>query len=164
MAGKAMNWLGDADTMREYIFVPDAMRIAAAIGQHAEAFGSHWCLPGAGPLSGRQLTEIVSRHLGRAVKLRAAGLLMLRAVSLFNKDLRGFMQVAPNYMKPVSYDARKLEALLGPPQMTAYDPASARRSTGSRRARISALLLLSGAPDAIVSPPCPGAIADEQAC
>ncbi len=121
VAGKTMNWLGDADTMREYVFVPDAMRIAAAIGQHAEAFGSHWCLPGAGPLNGRQLTDIVSRHLGRAVKLRAAGLLMLRAVSLFNKDLRGFMQVAPNYMKPVSYDARKFEALLGPPQMTAYD-------------------------------------------
>jgi len=50
---------------------------------------------------------------------------MLRLVSLFNKELRGFMQVAPEYMKPVSYDVRKLEALLGPLSMTPYDAAIA---------------------------------------
>lgn len=46
---------------------------------------------------------------------------MLRLVSVFNKDLRGFLQVAPNYMKPVRYDARKLQGLLGPLKMTAYE-------------------------------------------
>jgi hypothetical protein len=45
----------------------------------------------------------------------------LHIVSLFNKDLRGFLQVAPDYMKPVCYDARKLEGLLGLPKMTSYD-------------------------------------------
>ena len=41
--------------------------------------------------------------------------------SLFNKDLRGLLQVAPDYMKPVRYDARKLQGLLGPREMTSYD-------------------------------------------
>jgi hypothetical protein len=50
----------------------------------------HWCLPGSGPLSGRQAADIASR---RHVKLRPAGLAMLRVVSLFNKDLRGLLQV-----------------------------------------------------------------------
>jgi nucleoside-diphosphate-sugar epimerase len=121
ISGKAMNWFGSAETTREYVYVPDAMRIAAAIGQRPEAFGAHWCLPGSGPLSGRQLTEIISRCLGRPAKLRTAGPLLLRLVSLFNKDLRDFMQVVPNYMKPVSYNAKKLEGLLGPQQMTAYE-------------------------------------------
>ena len=31
------------------------------------------------------------------------------------------LQVAPDYMKPVRYDARKLQDLLGPQQMTSYD-------------------------------------------
>ena len=121
VAGKAMNWLGGADVVREYIYISDAMRIAAAIGRRVEAFSAHWCLPGGGPLTGRQVAEIVSRHLHRRAKLRSAGLCMLRLVSLFNKDLRGFMQVAPNYMKPVGYDARKLEGLLGRQEVTAYD-------------------------------------------
>jgi hypothetical protein len=51
---------------------------------------------------------------------------MLRLVSLFNNDLRGFMQIAPNYMKPVRYDARKLEALLGGQAMTPYEAGMSR--------------------------------------
>jgi nucleoside-diphosphate-sugar epimerase len=120
-SGKTINWLGGADTQREYIYVPDAMRIAAAVGAHAEAFGGHWCLPGGGSLSGRQAAEIARRHLGRPVKLRSAGLLTLRVVSLFNRDLRGLLQVGPDYMKPAHYDARKLQGLLGPQRMTSYD-------------------------------------------
>ena len=120
-AGKTVNWLGGADVQREYIFVADAMRIAAAIGNRPEAFGQHWCLPGSGPLSGRQVAEIAGRKLGRPVKLRAAGMTMLRIVGLFKKDVRGFLQIAPNYMRPVRYDARKLAGLLGAPAMTAYE-------------------------------------------
>ena len=95
------------------------MRIAAAVGARTKAFGGHWCLPG-GPLSGRQAAEIAGRHLGRPVKLRSVGLMTLRIVSLFNRDLRGLLQVAPDYMKPVNYDARKLLRLLGPQRMTSY--------------------------------------------
>lgn len=119
--GKTVNWLGNLDVHREYIFVPDAMRIVAAVGAHAGAFGGHWCLPGAGPLSGRLLANIAGHHLGRLVKLRSAGMVMLRLVGVFNKDLRGFLQVAPNYVKPVRYDASKLQGLLGPLKMTSYE-------------------------------------------
>lgn len=120
-AGKTMNWLGSGDVAREYIYVPDAARIGAAIGHREEAFGAHWCLRGSGPLTGKQVAEATSRHRGQPVKLRAAGLLMLRMVSLFNKDLRGFMQIAPEYMKPVRYDGRKLEKLLDAQSMTPYE-------------------------------------------
>ena len=47
-------------------------------------------------------------------------MITLRIVSLFNKDLRGLLQVAPDYMKPVNYDTRKLLRLLGPQRMTSY--------------------------------------------
>jgi nucleoside-diphosphate-sugar epimerase len=120
-AGKRVNWLGRANVQREYIYVPDAMRIAVEIGARAEALGEHWCLPGGGPLTGRQAANIAGHYLRRQVKLRSAGMMTLRIVSLFNKDLRGLLQVAPDYMKPVRYDARKLEGLLGPPKMTSYD-------------------------------------------
>jgi nucleoside-diphosphate-sugar epimerase len=120
-SGKTVNWLGRTDVQREYIYVPDAMRIAVEIGARSEALGEHWCLPGSGPLSGQQVADIAGRYLGRQVKLRSAGMTTLRIVGLFNKDLRGLLQVAPDYMKPVCYDARKLQGLLGPQQMTSYD-------------------------------------------
>jgi nucleoside-diphosphate-sugar epimerase len=120
-SAKTVNWLGKADVQRAYIFVPDAMCIAASVGAHIGAYGRHWCLPGAGPLSGRLTADIAGHHLGRLVKLRSAGMTMLRVVSLFNKDLRGFLQVAPNYMKPVRYDGSKLQRLLGLLKMTSYE-------------------------------------------
>ncbi len=46
---------------------------------------------------------------------------MLRLVSLFSKDLRGFMQVVPDYMKSIAYDASKLESLIGKVEMTPYE-------------------------------------------
>jgi nucleoside-diphosphate-sugar epimerase len=119
--GKTVNWLGSADLEREYIYVPDAMRIATALGTRPEAFGQHWCLPGTGPLTGGQVADMAGRVLGRPVKLRSAGMGMLRLVALFKKDLRGLLQVAPNYMKPVRYNAAKLAGLLGPAQMTGYE-------------------------------------------
>ena len=119
--GQTVNWLGKPATPREYIYVPDAMRIAAEIGRKPEAFGAHWCLPGSGPLSGRQFDDIVGRDLGHPVKLRGAGLMTLRLVSLLKKDLRGLLQIAPEYMKPVRYDAGKLIGLMGPQQMTSYE-------------------------------------------
>ena len=119
--GRTVNWLGKPITPREYIYVPDAMRIAADIGRRKEAFGAHWCLPGSGPLSGRRFAAIASDRLGRPVKLRGAGMMTLRLVSLFKKDLRGLLQVAPEYMKPVSYDAGKLTRLIGRQQMTSYE-------------------------------------------
>ncbi len=119
--GKTVNWLGKPTTPREYVYVPDAMRIAAEIARRPEAFGAHWCLPGSGPLSGLDLADIAGRYLGRKVTVRGAGMLTLRLVSLFKKDLRGFMQVVPEYMKPARYEASKLIALLGPQQMTPYE-------------------------------------------
>lgn len=119
-SGKTINWLGKADVQREYVYVPDAMRIAAAVGGRAEAIGAHWCLPGAGPVSGRQVAEIAGRHLGRAIKLRSAGMTTLRIAGVFNAELRGLLQVAPDYMKPVRYNGSRLQSLLGSPQMTSY--------------------------------------------
>jgi hypothetical protein len=57
----------------------------------------------------------------------------LRIVSLFNKELRGFLQVAPDYMKPVSYDTQKLQGLLGPQQMLSYDVGIGQTLTWLRR-------------------------------
>ena len=121
-----MNWIGAADSPREYIFVADAMAIAAQLGTLDAAFGQDWVLPGSGPLTGTQVAAIAGRHLGRPVKLRAAGTMTLRLVSLLNRELRGFMQVVPDYVKPIAYDAAKLAGLIGSPQLTSYDIGIAR--------------------------------------
>ena len=44
--GKTMNWFGPADVEREYVYVPDAMEIAADLATREEAYGQRWIVPG----------------------------------------------------------------------------------------------------------------------
>jgi nucleoside-diphosphate-sugar epimerase len=121
VAGKAMNWIGSSQTLREYIYVPDAMSMVADLAGQEEAYGKRWILPGGGPLSGQVAAEWAGRILGVDVAIRPAGRTLLWVVSRFNKELRAFMQMVPEYLKPLSYDASRLEALIGKPQITSYE-------------------------------------------
>jgi len=118
-----MNWIGGADTEHDFIYVPDAVRVAAALSEKDEAKGERYVVPGSGPLTGAGLAEIVGDALGRSVKLRAAGPALLWLVSLFNGDLRAFMPMVPEYAKPHAFDGSKLRALLGEPERTSYPEA-----------------------------------------
>ena len=53
-------------------------------------------------------------------KLRAASPMLLRIVSLFDKNLRSFMPMVPHYAMTITYDASKLHALIGTTKMTPY--------------------------------------------
>ncbi|MEZ5363455.1 MAG: NAD(P)H-binding protein [Bryobacterales bacterium] len=108
LAHKAMNWLGDAKTEREHVYVPDAMEVAARVAERDEAYGQRWILPGGGPLSGEAFRQIVSQALDREVQLRAAGLWTLRAVGLFNAQLKAFLPMVPRVSEADS--VRRLEA------------------------------------------------------
>jgi nucleoside-diphosphate-sugar epimerase len=118
--GKTMNWIGRKDVAREYVFVPDAMKIAIDVAAKPEAYGERWIVPGGGPITAEDVAQIAARHLDHTVKMRSAGPILLTLVSFFNADLRGFMQMVPEYIKPISYDASRLEQLIGRPNLTPY--------------------------------------------
>jgi len=124
-AGKPMNWIGGVDIERDYAYVPDAMRDVADLMHHTQAYGKDWVVPGSGPVSARYVSEILSGILGHSVKIRSAGPFVLRLVSLFNHDLRGFLQMVPTYVKPIRYDGTRLDGLIGPTKRTSYGEALA---------------------------------------
>jgi nucleoside-diphosphate-sugar epimerase len=123
MKGGPMDWIGPADVERDCIYVPDAMRVVAQLLTNEAAYGEDWMLPGSGPVSAQRLAEILSGLLRREVRVRAAPPWLLRLLSFFKKDLRGFMQMVPEYVKPLSFDGAKLERLLGPTPRTSYEEA-----------------------------------------
>ncbi|MFQ5934934.1 MAG: NAD(P)H-binding protein [Acidiferrobacterales bacterium] len=126
LVGKVVNWIGSADTAREYIYVPDAMTAVAELACYEAACGEHWIVPGGGPLTLTQVLRIAERHLGKALKARGAGVAVLRLLSLFSRQLREFMPMVPTYVAPISFDGRKLRALIGDVPVTPYEEAIAR--------------------------------------
>jgi nucleoside-diphosphate-sugar epimerase len=118
---KPMNWMGGADIPREHTFVEDAMKCVVDLAHREDAHGERFVFPGGGPLTGERLAAIASEHLAREVKLRAASPWLLRLVALFDAELRGFLPMVPHYVKPLSFDAGKLRALIGSRETTPYE-------------------------------------------
>lgn len=123
VGGRPMSWIGPAHVERDYLYVPDAMRVVAELLTREAAYGTDWIVPGCGPVSALRVAAILTRLLDREVRVRAAPPWLLRILGLFNKDLRGFMQVVPEYVKPISFDGAKLARLLGPTARTPYEDA-----------------------------------------
>ena len=121
--GKPVSWIGRPDTQREYGFVPDAMRMVADLAGHADAFGRHWIVPGAGPITGRAIVALAERHLGRKLRLRAAGPLLLPLLAPFVPELRALRPMLGAYLRPLAFDGTRLRRLLGEPRLTPYDVA-----------------------------------------
>ncbi|HEX6297879.1 MAG TPA: NAD-dependent epimerase/dehydratase family protein [Burkholderiales bacterium] len=119
--GKPMSWIGPADVKRDYIYIPDAMKIVAELLTRKEGYGEEWVVRGSGPVSASQLAGILTRLLNHEVRVRAAPPWLLRILGFFNKDLRGFMQVVPDYVKPISFDDANLDRLLGRMARTPYE-------------------------------------------
>ena len=121
--GRPLSWIGPVDVVRDYIYVPDAMTLVAELLTREEAYGDHWVVPGSGPVSAIQIASILTKLLNREIRIRAAPPWLLRMLSFFNKNLRGFMQVVPEYVKPISFDGAKLDRLLGRIARTPYEDA-----------------------------------------
>jgi nucleoside-diphosphate-sugar epimerase len=132
--GKRMRWIGPADVARDYVYVPDAMRVVAALLAHEKAYGEDWVVPGSGPVTANQLASMLGTLLGHEIRVQAAAPWMLRAVALFNRDVRALMQIVPDYVKPISFDGAKLDRLLGRMPRTPYEDAL-RETIASMRAR-----------------------------
>jgi len=123
MKGETVNVIGSADTERDYIYVPDAIKVAAELARHREAAGRRWVVAGSGALSARRAAEIAGAHLGRSIGVRAAPPWVLRIMSLFSADLRAFMPMVQHYARPISYDEISLAEVVGPIDHTPYQQA-----------------------------------------
>ncbi|HKK23077.1 MAG TPA: NAD(P)H-binding protein [Pseudohaliea sp.] len=112
--------IGAPATERDYVYLPDAMRVAVRVAAHEAAYGRHWILAGPGPVSMRRVAAIAAHHLGRSVWPRGAGRLMLSAMALADKQLRAFLPMVPTYMGPIAYDDSALHGLIGDIPKTSY--------------------------------------------
>ncbi len=119
--GRTVRWIGSPTTQREYVYLSDAVKKVAELAMYEAAYGARWIVPGSGPISIERVTAIARRHLGREIRVRAAGLLSLRLMSLFVRPLRAFMPMAKTYVRPISYDGAKLRGLIGAAQAVDYD-------------------------------------------
>jgi nucleoside-diphosphate-sugar epimerase len=111
--GKTINVLGDPDQPHTYTYIRDFARALVTLSEHPEAFGRAWHVPSAPIVTTRQFVEMVGEAVGRPLKIRPAGKLMVSLLGLFNANLRELKEMMYEFEEPYIVDHSQYQAAFG---------------------------------------------------
>ena len=104
LAGKTGDLLGNIDLPHTYSYLPDFARALVTLAEYEVAYGRAWHAPNAETITTRQFVGYVEKALGRPVKVRVAGKLMVYMMGLFIPILREFPELMYEFDAPYVVD------------------------------------------------------------
>ena len=113
LAGKRADFIGNADLLHTYSYVPDIAAGLATLGTDERAIGQVWHLPGPETGTTARLIELISKEVGHRVDIRSVPKLMVRAIGLVNPLMRGLAEMSYQFDEPFVLDTTKFTAMFG---------------------------------------------------
>jgi nucleoside-diphosphate-sugar epimerase len=113
VAGKRADFIGNADLLHTYSYVPDVAAGLATLGTDARAVGGVWHLPGPETVTTRQVIELVAGEVGHPVAVRSLPNLAVRALGLVNPMMRALAEMAYEFDQPFVLDTTKYQSTFG---------------------------------------------------
>ena len=107
--GRPVNLLGQTDLPHTYTYVADFGRLLAELGTREEALGQVWFAPSNAPVTQAEFVDLLEAELGRSVRKRVAGAMILRMAGLFNRDLAASVEMLFLWTNPYVVDTCKAE-------------------------------------------------------
>lgn len=111
--GETANLLGRTDQSHSFTYLADFGRLLATLGTHPEAPGQVWFAPTNPPLTQAQFMRLIEAELGRPVKTRTGGPLMMRILGLFNKTMAETVEMMFEWTNPYVIDSSKATQAFG---------------------------------------------------
>src|SRR5918995_4067648 len=100
-----------AATSEAFVYV--AMSLAMRLGEHEEALGQAWHLPSPETVTTRRFVETTFEEVGKPARVQAAPKIVLRAIGLFNPDIRKRIEMLYEFEEPFVVDHSKFERAFG---------------------------------------------------
>ena len=114
LAGKRAQTIGRPDTLHTYSYVPDIGRNLVLLGSRDEAFGRAWHLPNPDTRTTRQIIlEVYAAAGSRRTSVTALNMPMLRAIGLFNRNVRELTHTYYQFAQPFVVDDSVFRAAFG---------------------------------------------------
>lgn len=114
-------FIGDLNTPREFIYVKDGAEALVELAFRDDTYGEAWNIPGAGTITGKEIQQILSSHLGRDIKLSTIRKWMIKGLGIFNPFMKEFVEMMYLNETPVILDGSKYESRIGKVPMTPYN-------------------------------------------
>jgi nucleoside-diphosphate-sugar epimerase len=104
ISGKAAQVAGDPELPHTYTYAPDIGKGLVTLGEHEEAFGRAWHLPGPETVSTRRFVEVVFGETGGEFKLQRAPKVLFRIMGLFDPAMREMVEMLYEFEEPFIVD------------------------------------------------------------
>ncbi len=111
--GKPVNLMGSSSSLHTFTYVKDFGRLLAALGTHDQALGQVWFAPSAPPITQAEFVRLIEAELGRQIKSRVAGPLMLRFLGLFDNVVAETVEMMYEWTDPFVVDTTKAQKAFG---------------------------------------------------
>ena len=102
-------WIGDANKLHNFSYIPDMGKGMFLLGQHPESDNQIWHMPTAPAITGKQFIEMAARVYGVAPKYMAINKIMLWLTGLFQKVVMGVVEMYYQYDHDYIFDSSKFE-------------------------------------------------------
>jgi nucleoside-diphosphate-sugar epimerase len=90
---QSAQWMGDPNTLHNFIYIPDCGRAMYLLGQHPESDNQIWHLPTAPVMTGHEFLELAAGIYGVKPKFMRIRKFMLWILGLFNKLIAGTVEM-----------------------------------------------------------------------
>lgn len=111
--GKAAEITGSLDQLHSYTFINDFGEAMAILGERDEALGQAWHVPNAPALTQGELLKLIFQEIGKPVKARRMGKLMMAFGGLFVPEAREMVEMMYEFEKAFVVDASKFIQTFG---------------------------------------------------
>jgi nucleoside-diphosphate-sugar epimerase len=113
LAGKKAQTMGRPDTAHSYSYAPDVGRDLLLLGSRSDAYGCAWHLPNPETLTTRQVITRVFEAAGATPRITTLKRQMLRALGLFNRNVRELLHTYYQFDAPFVVDDSAFRATFG---------------------------------------------------
>lgn len=102
-------WLGNANCLHNFTFVPDAGKAMALLGQHPESDNQIWHMPTPPAVAGKEIIKIAAKVFGVEPRYMSINKFMLQLAGLFSKTIHGTVEMYYQYNHDYIFDSSKFE-------------------------------------------------------
>ncbi|WP_165929525.1 NAD-dependent epimerase/dehydratase family protein [Pseudocnuella soli] len=120
--GKKAMWMGNADKLHAFTYVPDAANATALLAQTQDAWNGVWHLPTAAPLTGRQWVELIANVQHKQPRISVLPKWAMGLLGIFVPVLKEFKEMVYQFEQDYVFDSSKFTQRFG---ITATPPEQA---------------------------------------
>jgi nucleoside-diphosphate-sugar epimerase len=105
LRGEVVNLIGRIDMPHTYTYVADFGRALAILGTNERGLGQAWHVPSPAPVTQGELMKLIGEEIGRPLKTRTAGVVLLRLLGMFNPTIGETPEMLYEWNKPFIMDS-----------------------------------------------------------